>query len=28
VAQMVNNLPAMQEIRVPSLLWENPMEEE
>ena len=27
VAQMVKNLPAMQEIQVPSLLWENPVED-
>ena len=27
VAQMVKNLPAMQETRVQSLGWENPLEE-
>ena len=27
VAQMVKNLPAMQEIWVPSLGWEDPLEE-
>ena len=27
VAQMVNNLPAMQETWVPSLGWQNPLEE-
>ena len=26
VAQLVNNLPAMQETRVPSLGWEDPLE--
>ena len=26
VAQMVKNLPAMQEILVPSLDWEDPLE--
>ena len=26
VAQMVKNLPAMQEIQVPSLDWEDPLE--
>ena len=28
VAQMVKNLPAMQETRVPSLTWEDPLEKE
>ena len=28
VAQMVKNLPAMWEIRVRSLSWENPLEKE
>ena len=28
VAQMVKNLPAMQEIQVPSLGWEDPLEKE
>ena len=28
VAQMVKNLPAMQETRVGSLGWEDPLEEE
>ena len=28
VAQMVKNLPAMQETRVQSLGWEDPLEEE
>ena len=28
VAQLVNNLPAMQETRVPSLGWEDPLEKE
>ena len=28
VAQMVNNLPAMQETQVRSLDWEDPLEEE
>ena len=28
VAQIVKNLPAMQEIRVQSLGWENPLEKE
>ena len=28
VAQMVKNLPAMQETWVPSLGWEDPLEEE
>ena len=28
VAQTVKNLPAMQEISVPSLGWENPLEKE
>ena len=27
VAQIVKNSPAMQEIRVPSLSWEDPLEE-
>ena len=27
VAQLVKNLPAMQETRVPSLGWEDPLEE-
>ena len=27
VAQMVKNLPAVQETRVPSLGWEDPLEE-
>ena len=27
VAQTVKNLPALQEIRVQSLLWEDPLEE-
>ena len=27
VAQLVNNLPAMQETWVPSLGWEDPLEE-
>ena len=26
VAQMVKNLPAMQEIQVPSLGWEDPLD--
>ena len=26
VAQMVNNLPAMEETRIPSLGWEDPLE--
>ena len=26
VAQLVKNLPAMQETRVPSLGWEDPLE--
>ena len=28
VAQMVKNLPAMQETQVPSLSWEDPLEKE
>ena len=28
VAQMVKNLPAVQETRVQSLLWEDPLEKE
>ena len=28
VAQMVKNLPAMQETWVPSLTWEDPLEKE
>ena len=28
VAQSVKNLPAVQETRVPSLGWEDPLEEE
>ena len=28
VAQMVKNLPAMQETQVPSLGWEDPLEKE
>ena len=28
MAQMVKNLPAMQEIRVQSLGWEDPLEKE
>ena len=28
MAQMVKNLPAMQETWVPSLGWEDPLEEE
>ena len=28
MAQMVNNLPAMQETRVQSLSWEEPLEKE
>ena len=28
VAQMVNNLPAMQETQVWSLIWEDPLEKE
>ena len=28
VAQMVKNLPAMQETHVPSLGWEDPLEKE
>ena len=28
MAQLVKNLPAMQETQVQSLGWENPMEEE
>ena len=28
VAQIVKNLPAMQEIQVQSLGWENPLEKE
>ena len=28
MAQMVRNLPAMQETRVPSLGWEDPLKEE
>ena len=28
VAQVVKNLPAMQETQVPSLGWEDPLEEE
>ena len=28
LAQMVKSLPAMWEIRVPSLGWENPLEKE
>ena len=28
MAQTVNNLPAMQETRVQSLGWEDPLEEE
>ena len=27
VAQMVKNLPAMQETQVPSLCWDDPIEE-
>ena len=26
VAQMVKNLPAVQETRAPSLVWDNPLE--
>ena len=26
VAQMVKNLPAMQETQIPSLSWEDPLE--
>ena len=28
VAQLVKNLPAMQEMRVQSLFWEDPLEKE
>ena len=28
MAQTVKNLPAVQEIRVPSLVWEDPLEKE
>ena len=28
IAQMVKNLPAMQETRVQSLCWEDPLEKE
>ena len=28
VAQMVKNLPAVQETQVPSLIWEDPLEKE
>ena len=28
MAQIVKNLPAMQEIWIPSLGWEDPLEEE